>query len=209
MQTTRADILEYIANHQTGTATEISHALQMTSANVRHHLHKLTQESLIEIAGTSPQNGRGRPTHIYRLTPKANQDHVFNLFRIMWDEFIGDRHSKQRTSRLIRIARRLIGVVDTVDGGLTQRLYQTVQLLGEMDYEARWEAHAEGPQLLLIKCPLASLLPTHMDVCLLDTAVLQELLGFPVHQISQRDHHHGGQSFCVFRVLSGSDHADS
>lgn len=205
MQATRTAILGYIADHQTGTAKEISQALRMTTANVRHHLNKLLSEGFIEITGTVSRVGRGRPTQIYRLTPKTSQNHSLKLLKLLWEEFIGEKLSKQRASRLTRIARRLIGVVEPVDGGLPQRLYQTVQLLGEMEYEARWEAHADGPQVYLIKCPMASLSPSHMNTCLLDQAILQELVGYPVTQISRRDHHQGGQSYCVFQISSSND----
>jgi predicted ArsR family transcriptional regulator len=209
MQTTRAEILRYIADHQTGNAKDISRALHMTTANVRHHLNILLREGLVEITGLSNQVGRGRPTNIYRLTPKTSPDHILNLLKMVWAEFIGNKPSKQRATRLARMAKRLIGVVEPIEGALPQRLYQTIQVLSELEYEARWEAHADGPQVLFIKCPLASLRNAHIDTCQLDQAILEELVGYPVHQISQRNHLPDSPSYCVFQVLSESEEKKS
>ena len=51
MQTTRQRILEYLREYRLASARTLSHAWGMTAANVRHHLGRLAEEGLVEVAG--------------------------------------------------------------------------------------------------------------------------------------------------------------
>ena len=57
---TRLRILDYLRKQQTASVHELSSALAMTGANVRHHLSVLESNDLIELI-SQRREGRGRP----------------------------------------------------------------------------------------------------------------------------------------------------
>ena len=85
---------------------------------------------------------------------------------------------------LKRLASRLLPPTPTERVNLTQRLSQAVQHLNRMSYQARWEAHAQGPRVILQHCPYAAIVEQHPEVCRMDQFLLRNLLSLPVQQLS-------------------------
>ena len=70
MITTRHKVLAYLNKTRTASAREISRALKMPAANVRHHLRVLVSDGRLEVASVRGRDGRGRPEKVYSL-PRA------------------------------------------------------------------------------------------------------------------------------------------
>ncbi len=101
---------------------------------------------------------------------------------------------------LNRLASRLLPPSPIETKNLTQRLSQSVQHLNRMNYQARWEAHAQGPRLILQHCPYAAIVADHPEVCRMDQFLLSHLLSLPAQQLSRLEKTPSGFRQCVFKL---------
>lgn len=202
MKTSRQRLLEYVQTHRVVTSRELSRALKMTAANARHHLSILEAQGLVEVVGERPARGRGRPARLYALSAQALGHGLHELSAALLDELLAGKGGLELRAALDRIARRLAGSIaeGELDGSLTQRLYHSMQRLNELGYQAHWEAHAEGPQVILGRCPYASLLSAHPELCRMDTALLEKLLKIQALQTAKLEVDRNGERFCMFAL---------
>ena len=202
MKTSRQQILEYIHKQQLVTSSELSKALHMTSANVRHHLSILEQRGEIERVGHRSQPGKGRPMTIYGLSEQSKGNNLDRLCSALLDEISGLEASDQEQF-LSRIAKRLTQEFERTPGrpsALTQRLYDTIQMLNQFRYQARWEAHHASPVIILEHCPYKSIIEQHPEICQMDAQLLNEMLGIPVEQTAKLAADKRGAIQCRFRL---------
>lgn len=203
MKTSRERLLDFLYAHHPLTSPEISRALRMTEANARHHLGILKNHGLVQVSGTRPAIGKGRPLLLYSPSDRALGDNLCNLADALLTELLGELPEAEKHKMLQRIARRMpiqIPPGDEQPARLTQRLFRAVQQLNAWSYQARWEAHTEGPRLVLGYCPYAAILPQHPELCKLDALVLERLLDKPVTHIARLTHPPDGGPYCVFRL---------
>lgn len=200
--TSRKSILEYLSNKPQATAIELSRALKMTPANVRHHLRVLVDEGAVELATHIPPHGRGRPALLYALTQKSQDHNLDGLAHALLEATLKDRSDEERSQLIQSIADYLAMSEENKPGSqqasLTHRFYKAIQHLNKMGYQARWEAHSEAPRLLLGHCPYAAILPEHPELCQMDAYLLEELLGVPARQIKKRAQDSRGARYCLF-----------
>ncbi|TAK12889.1 MAG: ArsR family transcriptional regulator [Anaerolineae bacterium] len=197
MPSTRQRILDLLAERHTASAPELSRMLGVTEANVRHHLGVLARAGQVEVVGETPTGGRGRPRQRYMLTPRA-QTHGLDLLSAALLDELG-RGSKQETS-LRKLADQLAAQDETPHGPPTARLNAAVERLNDLRYEAHWEAHSEGPQVILGRCPYAAIIDDHPELCRMDAHLLQNLIGEDVEQTAKFARRPEGPAVCVFAV---------
>ena len=201
MATTRKLILDYLQIKPFATTSELSHALKMTTANVRHHLNVLMEEGAVEVIAQQPPQGRGRPAHLYNLTQQAHRHNLDGLASALLTTYLSVQAPEGRSARFKQIAQRLASTASLKPAAsLTQRLFQSVHRLNEMGYQARWEAHSEAPHLVLGHCPYAAILPEHPELCLLDSYIIEDLLGVPARQAKKLAQDLRGTRYCLFIV---------
>ncbi|GAB4421582.1 MAG: transcriptional regulator [Anaerolineales bacterium] len=191
-KTTRQKILDYLKRVRTVSARELARALRMTPANARHHLNILSADGRIEVVERR-QVGRGRPEKVYRLSGTLAGDNLSALA----DALLTVAGPKVDADAL---ARHLAGEVDFAGQPLMRRLQSAVERLNEKHYQARWEAGAEGPRVLLGQCPYAAVIKKHPLLCRVDAALLGKLLGKRVQQTAKIDPDAEGLSSCIFHV---------
>ncbi len=97
--TTRLRILDYFRKHQTASVRELSRIMEMTGANIRHHLAVLESIELIEIIGMRKE-GRGRPRHVYGLSRKVLGDGLDKLAGTLFDVWLGGLVDDKREASL-------------------------------------------------------------------------------------------------------------
>lgn len=199
MKTSRQQVLDYLRVQRAASAAELSQALQMTAANVRHHLTILEQQGLIERSGWRISAGRGRPAQVFCLSEQARGHNLERLASVLLTACFGLLPGEPSQAILERLVQLLIPTAPA--GSLTQRLNSTVRTLNEMHYEARWEAHAEAPRLILSHCPYATLPVTHPELCRLDALLIEKLLHSSVQSIARLTSDIHGAPFCAFRIL--------
>jgi len=113
-------------------------------------------------------------------------------------ELLTDAPLNEKEAILEKIALRLAPDSMTITKNLTQRLTQAVQHLNQLNYQARWEAHADGPRLILGHCPYAAIIDRHPELCRIDSHLLEQLLGQPVTQNAKLMTSPQGSRYCLF-----------
>ena len=191
MTTARQKVLTYFNKTRTASAREISRALKMSPATVRHHLRVLASDGRLEIGSARAQDGRGRPEKIYSLPRSTLGDNLAALSDALFVE-------AGPGVRMEALAKHLVGEANFASEPLVKRLNLTVEKLNERNYHARWEAGSEGPRFIFSHCPYASVIEKHPELCKMDEAMLKEWMGQPAAQIFKigKD----GSSVCVFAI---------
>ncbi len=105
---TRLRILDYLRKQQTASVRELSSALAMTGANVRHHLAVLESNDLIELI-SQRKEGRGRPVNVYGLSRRVLGDGLDGLAGAMLEVWLKDAPEAVREAGLRSLAQRLGG----------------------------------------------------------------------------------------------------
>jgi predicted ArsR family transcriptional regulator len=198
--TTRFRILEYLRKNQSASGHELSRALGMTGANIRHHLTVLESNGLIESI-SHRQGGRGRPVKIYGLSRRVVGDGLEDLARTMLDVFVRSPTGEAPEASLRLIALHLAGESSPVpEHLLTRRLNQTVDRLNELHYQARWEAGVDGPHIILGKCPFSAIITDYPELCQVDAFLLEQRSGQPAEQTAKLQPSARGYPFCTFKI---------
>lgn len=186
MITARHKVLGFLTRTRTASVREISRALKMSAANVRHHLRVLVSDGRLELASVREREGRGRPEKVYSLPRAALGDNLSALS----DALLTEASTKPALSgdevvRMESLAQRLVGESNFASQPIVKRLNLVVERLNEMNYHARWEAGPEGPRIIFGHCPYATIIGKHPELCRMDEALLKELMGQPAEQLSK------------------------
>lgn len=190
--TTRGRLLAQLRKTRFASARELARLLDLTPADIRHHLASLVSEGLASPAGER-REGRGRPVKLYSLSPVLLGDNLPALLHAALSEWLGPLGEGERETALQALARRLDPAPEAYPS-LARRLAATVERLNRMHYSARWEAGPAGPLLILGRCPYASVIAEHPELCRMDASLLQTALLAPVEQTAKL---HPG---CIFRL---------
>ncbi len=190
MTTARHKILAYLTKHRTSSAREISRGLKMSAATVRHHLRVLLSDGRLDSVSVRVRASRGRPEKVYSIPLAALGDNLSALSEALLAE-------AGRTVRVEALAKRLAGESDFKNQVIARRLTFIVEKLNQMKYHARWEAGAGGPRVIFGHCPYAAILAKHPELCRMDAALLEELMGVSVEQLTTIRE---GSSSCVFAM---------
>src|SRR3989304_3935333 len=151
MITARHKVLAYLNKTRTASAREISRALKMPAANVRHHLRILAADGRLEVISVHGRDGRGRPEKVYSLPRAALGDNLSMLA----DALLGEAGSAVQMEAL---AKRLAGEINLAGEPIAKRLNLIVERSNQMNYHAHWEAGSAGPPPGPGLCPLVACL---------------------------------------------------
>ncbi len=155
---TPAKILEYLENHSPATISQISRALDLTRADIRHHMKSLIQNQMVEILPEIYRSGPGRPSALFQPTQHHNAALMENLITSLIGGIAKYQLSPEDRLHLSeRVAAGLLSGLE-VSGSPAIRLTQITNHLQSLGFSIRWEAHAEGPALLIQQEPLSSLI---------------------------------------------------
>jgi predicted ArsR family transcriptional regulator len=208
MKTVRQQVLEYITARRVVTAEEIARSFKMTRANARHHLAVLLDEGAVEISGAVPDGSPGRPPQHYRPTNQIRQHNLDRLARALLQttppELKSDAWLMELAEHLLELPNP--GVINRPNPPhaehLSKRLAHTVRQLNQMNYDARWEAHAQAPRVIFNHCPYRAIVDEHPELCRMDALVLQRALRVSVTQLVKLGRDSKGLSYCQFAVGS-------
>ena len=199
MITARQKVLAYLNKTRTASAREVSRALKMSVATVRHHLRVLVSDGRLEMSSARRREERGRPEKVYSLPRAALGDNLSMLA----DALLAEAGSKPALSgvdvvRIEALAKHLVSESNFAGQPIAKRLNLVVEKLNEMNYHARWEAGSAGPRIIFGHCPYAAIIEKHPELCRMDEAMLKDLMGQSAEQLSKigRD----GSSVCIFAI---------
>jgi len=199
MQRTRNQILTYLKTYKSASAQELSGALSVTAANIRHHLHLLMDDGKVQSTGKRRGKGPGRPQILYGLTSRALEDNLQGFIRAVLEtveQSSADDTALREAYR--QIAHHLLGDRETKTAPPVDRLNEAVEQLNELHYHASWEAHPAGPRVLFKHCPYRSLPQEYPGLCSMDAFLVSELTGEAMELIQRRIWNGSDQTGCVF-----------
>ena len=202
--TARQKVLAYLKKNQSVSATQIGRALKMSAANVRHHLSVLASDGRIEEIGVVQKEGRGRPTKLYRLSENLLGNNLALLSDRLLDEWLGNLSSSKREDALSALAKGLVNEIGQAESKIpvAKRLALVIEKFNEMNYQARWEAGAEGPNILFGHCPYAAVIEKHPVLCQMDAILVGELMDTKARQLAKIGQEPGGPANCIFRLIN-------
>jgi predicted ArsR family transcriptional regulator len=148
---TSTRILKYLMRNQSATAADLSRELDLTKADIHHHLRKLLNTGEIEVDALNISPGAGRPARRFKRvqTPPLKLTRLVVSVLLEEQAFNSDPYS--RASVLAeRIARDILSCCPSTGNFIsshTVRLNHLVEELKSFGIDIRWEARKNGPQL--------------------------------------------------------------
>jgi len=195
MQHTRQQIIDYLQTNRMATSVEMSRALLVTPANIRHHLKVLKSTGLVKVIGSRTGHGQGRPKLLYSLTENALKQNLAGLASALFKTMFVDPSNQDH--KLNQIAAQLLGDYRPAEN-IHTRLNQTIERLNQLLYQATWEASPDGPRLIFRNCPYATILNEHPILCRVDEELLSLLLDDPIRQTAKLERTPDGEPHCAF-----------
>lgn len=199
MHLVRQHILEILKERSGATVAELAECLDMAPVSVRHHLDILQGDNLICVDRLARTGAVGRPQQVYALTPEASvyfPDNFAALASGLLRQMRSILPPDHFESALRKMAEEFCAplAADHAEEPLTeQRLDQIVRFLNERGYLARWEkeetdyertdgapnrdTHDSVYLLHKCNCPYAGIAAEHGELCTMDQALVDQLLG--------------------------------
>ena len=201
---TRGNELVQVLKH-TGEATaeELAERLGVTVSAVRQQLDGLAADGLV--AWRPHARGRGRPTHLYRLTraaeplfPKAYGGLTNELLGYVADadpSLVDDLFDRRRQRRLEGAQARLAGL----EGDFAARVAELARILDEDGYLASYEARPDGSfRIVEHNCAVLDVAERYGQACSSEIAFLRQAL--PDARVERVSHMIGGAHSCAYEV---------
>ncbi len=199
--TARRRVLAYLQKQHAVSASQIGRALEMSAADVRHHLSMLSADGRVVKVGETRKGGRGRPVKLYGLSENLRGNNLAWLSDALLDQLMDGLSPEQQGEKMRVIAKALadsMSLGDLSSLALGKKLATLVEKLNGIHYQSRWEAGAEGPRILFAHCPYSAIIQKHPELCRMDAAMLEELMGQPAAQSAKIGQ--GGSQLCVFAM---------
>ena len=189
------------------TADELAAQLGVTVSAVRQQLDGLAADGLV--AWRPLARGRGRPTHVYRLTraaeplfPKAYGGLTTELLGYVADadpNLVDDIFDRRRQRRLEGAQARLAGL----SSDFRARVAELAKILDEDGYLASWEALPDGSyRIVEHNCAVLDVAERYGQACTSEIAFLRQAL--PDARVERVSHMIGGAHSCAYEVTPRS-----
>ena len=203
MQSTRQEILEILKEERQATVEDLAQRLELTPMTIRHHLNVLQAQNLVVASKVHRSKRVGRPRLVYTLTEAA--DDLFpqsygQLARHLVSEVKETMGEDEAEAILRRVADRVAREAPPwVEGEkFEQRLDVVVDFMHEQGFISRWEKADDGYVLTNINCPYRHVSQEHDQVCIMDTEILNKLLGVEPQRLSSM---RTGDAACAFLLV--------
>jgi DeoR family suf operon transcriptional repressor len=203
--TTRANELVGALKHAgEATADELATELGVTVSAVRQQLDGLAVEGLV--AWRPQARGRGRPTHVYRLTraaeplfPKAYGGLTTELLGYVADadpSLVDDIFDRRRQRRLAGAQARLAPLA----GDFAARVAELARILDDDGYLASFEALPDGSfRIVEHNCAVLDVAERYGQACSSEIAFLRQAL--PDAHVERVSHMMAGAHSCAYHVV--------
>jgi DeoR family suf operon transcriptional repressor len=186
------------------TADDLAAQLGVTVSAVRQQLDGLATEGLV--AWRPQSRGRGRPTHLYRLTraaeplfPKTYGGLTNELLSYVGDadpSLVDDIFDRRRQRRLEGAQARLADAGDD----FAARVAEVARILDEDGYLASFEALGDGTfRIVEHNCAVLDVAERYGQACSSEIAFLRQAL--PDARIERVSHMIAGAHSCAYTVV--------
>ena len=210
-QPTRRKILLALKQHGGLTASELAGILGITSMGVRRHLMTLERDRLV--AFELGQRGKGRPSHVYRLSQQAEDIFPKNYARLA-NELLGHLADEQGDAAVIRLfnqraQRRIRTAQARLDGlSFSERVAGLVDILNNEGYLAEWEqADASTFYIREHNCAVHDVAEQFGAACGSELTFISTIL--PDAEVQREHHIMAGELMCAYRIrrrVAGAAH---
>ncbi|MBI2759203.1 MAG: hypothetical protein HYX49_11065 [Chloroflexi bacterium] len=196
--TARQKVVAYLKKNRAVSAAQIGRALNMSAANVRHHLSVLCSDGRVSAIGETRKGGRGRPVKLYGLSGSLFGNNLAFLADGLLDEFLKRLSPAKQEDVLHTLARQLATDSKiTETQGMSKRLASTIENLNQFNYQSRWEAGAQGPRIIFASCPYSAIIEKHPELCKMDATMLTAYLNSDMRQMAKIEN---GMGVCIFAI---------
>lgn len=194
LKTRGSQTISALAKH-TGTSAE----------NIRQQLQKCMSEGLVEAYATESKGKAGRPTQLWKLTTKGNNQfpdthaeltvtlirHMNSLGEGLTERIIGLR--EQEILNNYHAAMRTMPILE-------QRIAYLAQLRSEEGYMSEWQAESDGSWVLIENhCPICAAASLCQGFCRSELNIFQAILGSDC-TIERCEHILLGARRCAYRI---------
>ena len=201
------ELVQVLKHAGEATADELSERLGVTVSAVRQQLDGLAAEGLV--AWRPQARGRGRPTHLYRLTraaeplfPKAYGGLTTELLGYVADadpSLVDGIFDRRRQRRLEGAQARLANAGDS----LAARVAELARILDEDGYLASFEARPDGTfRIVEHNCAVLDVAERYGQACTSEIAFLRQAL--PDARVERVSHMIAGAHACAYEVSPAS-----
>jgi len=183
---TRGRILTLL-RRSSRTVDELAQALDLTHTAVRAHLAALERDGLIQQRGE--RRGSGKPSSVYDLTPEGEYLFPKSYGQLLYQllDVLSERKPAGEVETLLReVGRRMAAQWKIPPGDLRVRLEAAVEVLNELGGLMERETGEETLCIRGYRCPFATVVLEHPEVCHLAETLLTELVGVPVQEQCER-----------------------
>lgn len=201
-------LVKMLVGNPPQTVAELMDTAGVTRTAITEQLNELLAAGYVQ-RSTQRLTGRGRPRHLYSVTPSAllllfagNQRVVVPA---MWQaiEEVGGRKLKHQIVK--RVGRELAGRYRSRIRGKTRadRFRQMARILREEEGNLVEVRKGKNGQLMMRRrnCSFYSMYEDSRTVCQLDQQVMSSVIGSPVRRTACR---HDGDACCVFEITDDS-----
>ncbi len=203
---TREVVLRTIKSANGATVEVLAEAAGVSPVTVRHHVNGLLADGLIE--ADSVRRKVGRPYHVYFLSEEGQElfpKKYFALSNRLLEE-LKERFSAEVVNDLFQsLVQKIIDEhrheFEHLD--FEERLNYLMRLLADEGFLARWEHSGAGYRITEYSCPFLNMGQQHSEICTLDTALIQAVLGTEIEQHSCMLN---GDDCCQFELLPNAAH---
>ncbi len=183
-ESTHDAVLLHLRQQNELTVSELCDKLGITSMAVRRHLAGLQKDGLVECRLV--RQARGRPTHRYRLTAKAESlfPSAMNSLAFEMIDAVFEQSGHQGVTELLRtrdawLARKLEPHLERMS--LQERVSEVARIFSENGYMTDWKALPDGNFFIYQHhCAVHQLATKYRQICALEPQLMQTLLGVKV-----------------------------
>jgi predicted ArsR family transcriptional regulator len=201
MPSTRERLLHLLKTKGPHTAAALGRRLGMTAVAARQHLAPLEAEALV--AYEERREGVGRPSRLWRLTPRAQalfpDSHgelavaMLEALRRAFGDGALDRLVAERTRAQIAAYRARIGP----RAPLPRKVAALAALRREEGYMAEWSREGDGFTLVENHCPICAAARACQGLCAGELELFRTVLGA---HVERTEHILAGARRCVYRI---------
>ena len=206
---TRARVLDLIAEKGPVSAAQLAKVLRLTPAAVRRHITALEDAEQIEVhtPAQTGKRGRGRPARHYVLTPKARTSFaegysdLANRALHYLSQVAGDKAVDSFAAARGRdLERRYATVVEAAGKDPSERARALADALTLDGYAASVRDVGDGSfavQLCQGNCPVRDVAGELHELCDAETQAISRLVGVPVQRLATLA---GGEHVCTTHI---------
>jgi DeoR family suf operon transcriptional repressor len=207
MASTRELVLETLLNKQRCTINELAEAVGINPISVRHHVTKLEAADLV--TSEEERHGVGRPRRLYFLTEVGMEQFPTRYLRLttrllaqlkehLPDSTVDDLFAKVAEGLISDYSKDM----KIEDKSMEERLEIMTDLLKKEGFTIDWEKNDDGYQIRESSCPYFHIGQAHPEVCILDQALISNVLSVPVEKVECVLH---GDSCCKYQVSASKE----